>query len=61
MIQELIDKAKSKYPVSIHYTGQLSDEDIAALKKVCDVKYPSVHMNGSATYSIRYKGFTDQQ
>lgn len=58
MVQELIEKAKNKYPVSIYYTGQLSEEEFATLEKVCDVKCPSVYMNGSATYSIRYKGRT---
>jgi hypothetical protein len=54
MVQELIDKAKRKYPVSIYYTGKLSEDEIIQLERVCDVKCPSVHMNGSATYSIRY-------
>ena len=55
MVQELIEKAKNKYPVSIYYTGQLSDEEIITLEKVCDVKCTSIYMSGSATYSIRYK------
>ena len=37
MVQELIEKAKNKYPVSIYYTGQLSEEEITVLEKVCDV------------------------
>ena len=57
MVQELIEKAKSKYPVSVYYTGRLSKEETTALEKECDVKYPSVYMDGSATYSIRYKGY----
>ena len=36
MVQELIEKAKNKYPVSVYYTGQLSEE-ITVLEKVCDV------------------------
>ena len=47
--------------MSIRYTGKLSEKDIAALEKVCDMKCPSVYMDDSATYSIRYKGFTDNQ
>ena len=58
MIQELIEKAKNKYPASIYYTGQLSEEEITVLEKVCDVKCPYIYMSGSATYSIRYKGRT---
>ena len=38
MVQELIDKAKTKFPISVYYTGQLSEEDISALKEVCDVR-----------------------
>ena len=56
MVQELIDKAIAKYPVSVHYTGQLSEEDIFTLEEVCDVKCSSVYMSGSATYSIRFRG-----
>ena len=56
MVQELIEKAKNKYPTSIYYMGQLSEEEITVLDKVCDVKCPSIYMDGSATYSIRYKG-----
>ena len=56
MVQELIDKAKVKFPVSIYYTGQLSEEDISTLEEVCDVKCSSIYMSGSATYSIRYRG-----
>ncbi len=58
MVQELIEKAKNNYPISIYYTGQLSEEEITVLEKVCDVKCPSIYMSGSATYSIRYKGRT---
>ena len=38
MVRELIEKAKNKYPVSIYYTWQLSEEEITVLEKVCDVK-----------------------
>lgn len=55
MIQELIENAKEKYPLSIQYAGRLSEKDIIALEKSCDVKCPSVSMNGNITYNIRYK------
>lgn len=55
MIQELIENAKTKYPLSIQYTGRLSEKDIAVLEKSCDVKCPSVNMDGDVTYNIRYK------
>ena len=55
MVQQLIKNAKARYPLSIQYTGRLSENDIAALEKSCDVKCPSVYMNGNITYNIRYK------
>ncbi len=55
MVQQLIKNAKARYPLSIQYMGRLSEKDIAALEKSCDVKCPSVSMNGNITYSIRYK------
>lgn len=55
MIQELIEQAKTKYPVSVHYKGRLIEEDINELEKVCDVRCSSVYMDGTGTYSIRYR------
>lgn len=53
--QELIEKAKIKYPVSIPYKGKLTEEDITELERVCDVRCPSIYMDGSGYYYIRYR------
>ena len=46
MIQELINKAKNKYPASVCYTGQLSKDERRALEKLCDVTNPEIqHAN----------------
>ena len=60
LIQGLIDEAKNKYPVSVHYTGQLTEDEIDALEEMCDVKCSAVYMSGAATYVIRYKRQTDK-
>ena len=58
MVKELIEQAKNKYPVSIHYKGRLSEEESIELRKSCDVHCPTVYMDGSAIYSIRWKGYS---
>ena len=52
---ELIEKAKNKYPLSVSYKGRLTSEEVAEIEKNCTVHCPSVYMDGSAVYSIRYK------
>lgn len=54
-ISEMINLAKIKYPVSVHYKGRLTEDDINELEKVCDVRCSSVYMDGSGAYSIRYR------
>jgi hypothetical protein len=56
MIEELIQKAKNKYPLSISYKGRLTSTQIKELEKYCIIHCPSVYMDGTAVYSIRYKG-----
>ena len=53
--ENLAQLAKDKYPVSIPYKGKLTEEELHELEKTCDVHCPSVYMDGSAIYSIRYK------
>ena len=53
---ELIEKAKNKYPLSVSYKGRLTSEEVAEIEKNCTVHCPSVYMDGTAVYSIRYKG-----
>ena len=54
-VQELIDSAKNRFPLSVSFSGKLTVTDIAVIEKYCTVHCPFVYMDGSATYSIRYK------
>lgn len=54
MIEELIQKAKNKYPLSISYKGRLTSKEVAEIEKNCTIHCPSVYMDGTAVYSIRY-------
>ena len=54
--EELIAKAKNRFPFSISYKGRLTSIQIKELEKYCIIHCPSVYMNGTAVYSIRYKG-----
>lgn len=53
--EALIDKARSKYPVSLYFRGRLTKEELSEIEKKCYVNFPTVYMDGSAMYSIRYK------
>lgn len=53
--RELVEEAKQNYPVSVHYKGRLTEEELSEIEKECDVKSASVYMDGSAMYSIRYR------
>ena len=54
-VQELIESAKNRFPLSVSFSGKLTNIDIAVLEKYCTVQCPSVYMDGSVTYSIRFK------
>jgi hypothetical protein len=54
-VEELIEQAKNKSPFSISYNGRLTSEEMKKLEKYCIIHCPSVYMDGTAVYSIRYK------
>ena len=54
-VEELIAKAKNRFPLAISYKGRLTSEEVTELEKYCAVHCPSVYMDGTAVYSIRYK------
>ena len=54
--EELIEKAKNRFPFAISYKGRLTSEEVAEIEKNCTIHCPSVYMDGTAVYSIRYKG-----
>lgn len=51
--EEIIKRAIDRYPLSVEYKGSLSVEDIEYIELFCDIKVPSVYMDGSCWYSIR--------
>ena len=53
--EELIAKAKNRFPLSISYKGTLTSTQIKELEKYCTLHCPSVYMDGTAVYSIRYR------
>lgn len=54
--EELIEQAKNRFPLSISYKGRLTSGEMKKLEKYCIIHCPSVYMDGTAVYSIRYKG-----
>ena len=54
-VQELIECAKIRFPLSVSFSGRLTNTEITEIEKYCAVHCPSVYMDGSATYSIRFK------
>ena len=54
--EELIESAKNRFPFAISYKGRLTSEEVTELEKYCTFHCPSVYMDGTAVYSIRYKG-----
>lgn len=52
---ELIEKAKNRFPLAISYKGRLTSTQIKELEKYCIIHCPSVYMDGTAVYSIRYR------
>lgn len=55
LVEVLVNEAGSKYPVSIYFKGRLTEEQLSEIEKKCYVNCPTVYMDGSAMYSIRYK------
>lgn len=54
--EELITKAKNRFPFATSYKGRLTSTQIKELEKYCIIHCPSVYIDGTAVYSIRYKG-----
>ena len=53
--EELIEQAKNRFPFAISYKGRLTSTQIKELEKYCIIHCPSVYMDGTAVYSIRYR------
>lgn len=53
--EELKNLAKEKFPIHIHYKGKLSEGEVSEIEETCDIHSPTVYMDGSAIYSIKYR------
>lgn len=53
--QSIIKHAKRLYPISLRYRGQFTDKQYNEIEKQCEIHCPSVYMDGSRMYCIRYK------
>lgn len=52
--EEIIEKAKNKYPCEFYYTGTLSAVELDEIEKYCHIHCLSIFMNGTGTFGIRY-------
>ena len=53
--EKLKNLAKEKSPIYIHYKGKLSEDEVLEIEETCDIHSPTVYMDGSAIYSIKYR------
>lgn len=54
-VENIIIDAEVRYPLSTYYNGRLTEEEMEYIEKFCSIHCPSVYMNGSATYHIRWR------
>lgn len=54
-MNNFVQMAKEKYPLSISYKGKLTEKELLELEKFCDIHCSSIFMDGSAIYTIKYK------
>lgn len=54
-IEEIIKSAKEIYPRSVQYRGRFTEEETLEIEKRCDIYHPSVYMDGTVLYLIRYR------
>lgn len=55
LLNSLIQCAKVRFPAGLTYHGKFTEEELKELEKFCEIKCPSVYMDGTAAYSIHYK------
>ena len=53
--RHIIDHARKEYPSFVFWTCRLSDAEMKAIEKKCEVHCVVVFADGSATFSIRYR------
>lgn len=57
---QIIATAKAKYPFSVCIKGRLTEEEREKIEAECRITVPSVYMDGSCTYYIRWDGFRNE-
>lgn len=60
LADQIIAEAKAKYPCSVCVKGRLADEEREKIEAECRVTVPSVYMDGSCTYYIRWDGYRNE-
>lgn len=60
LADQIIAEAKAKYPCSVCVKGRLTEEEREKIASECRVTVPSVYMDGSCTYYIRWDGFRNE-
>lgn len=60
LADEIIAEAKAKSPCSVCFKGRLSFEEREVIAKECRITVPSVYMDGTVTYYIRWDGWKDE-
>lgn len=60
LADQIIAEAKAKYPCSVCVKGRLADEEREKIEAECRVTVPSVYMDGSCTYYIRWDGYRNR-
>lgn len=61
LTEEIIAEAKSRFPVSVCVKGLLTEEEREKIEAECRITVPSVYMNGSCTYYIRWDGYRNKE
>ena len=53
-VEQIIEKAKERYPAAFNFRGKLSPEERKEIENNgCDIRNSSVYMDGSCYYVIR--------
>jgi hypothetical protein len=61
LADQIIAEAKAKYPCSVCVKGMLAEEEREKIEAECRITVPSVYMDGSCTYYIRWDGFRNER
>ena len=60
LANQIVAEAKSRFPVSVCVKGLLTEEEREQIEAECRITVPSVYMDGSCTYYIRWHGYRNR-